>query len=483
MLTAFLVAGCGGKSSTEQSVAPSQAQLNISIQGPGLVRGDGFDCHGSCSRPYTVGTRLRLEAIPDPGMTFAGWSGACSGTAPCDLKIDADRTVAAKFETPPPPPPGKARLTVAVDGHGSVRSAPAGIDCGGACSATFDVGTSVALAATPDDGWTFSGWSDGCVGSGGCALTLNGDVRVSAKFNPPPPPPAVVTLAPADGTNIGVLALNSSSVFFVRSGNNISGIWSVPKTGGTASLVATTYWPSDVVADDQYVYWTNWSSIQRAPVSGGKAEQLYTGNNIIKLALDGANIYYTGWSYTTNGAIASILVGPTSGGTPTVLATGHPSSGALAVDTQHVYWTDKDWSNGNGSIRRVPKAGGTAETVVACGSCTPVVIRLDSANLYYRNNDGDVWSRAKSGGDLHFLSSGNTRSQNTWYVDLDVNASVAYWVLNDNSSQSHGLFRANADGSAWTAIDTAADTTWIGPRVDDTAIYYFHAGALLRRNK
>ena len=43
--------------------------------------------------------------------------------------------------------------------------------------------------------------------------------------------------------------------------------------------------------------------------------------------------------------------------------------------------------------------------------------------------------------------------------------------------------RANADGSAWTAIDTAADTTWIGPRVDDTAIYYFHAGALLRRNK
>ena len=50
-------------------------------------------------------------------------------------------------------------------------------------------------------------------------------------------------------------------------------------------------------------------------------------------------------------------------------------------------------------------------------------------------------------------------------------------------SRPHGLFRANADGSGWGAIETSPDRIWRGPRVDDTAIYYFHAGALLRRNK
>ena len=44
-------------------------------------------------------------------------------------------------------------------------------------------------------------------------------------------------------------------------------------------------------------------------------------------------------------------------------------------------------------------------------------------------------------------------------------------------------FRAMADGTGWTGVDTGADSNWVGPRVDDTAVYYFHAGALLKRLK
>jgi hypothetical protein len=480
VLAGLMVAACGGSNNGQLSVAPppGQAQLSISMQGAGLVRGDGFECRGSCTKPFTAGTQVRLEAVPDPGTIFAGWSGACSGNAPCNLTLDMDRSVNARFDTQPPPPPGKAALTVLLDGHGSVRSSPAGIDCGGACIAIFDVGTSVALAATPDSGWSFDGWSGACTGSGGCALTLTGETRVTAKFTGPPPPPVVTMLAPPDGTNIGIFGINSSLVFFNRMGNNINGIWSVPKGGGAPSLVSSDCCANYIIADDQFVYWSDWYAIKRAPVSGGAAQQLYTGNAIRTLVLDGGNLYYTSTTCcTSNGS--SVLVGPASGGTPILLATGNPTSG-LAVDTQNVYWTDK---NGNGGVYRVPKGGGAVDQTIQCGTCNPVAVRVDSQNIYYRNADGDIWARAKGGGGLTLLSTGNPRSTQAWGVDLDVNASVAYWMFNDNSTSPHGLFHANADGSGWGAIDTSSDTTWLGPRVDDTAIYYFHAGALLRRNK
>jgi hypothetical protein len=369
----------------------------------------------------------------------------------------------------------KVNLTVVLDGHGSVRSAPSGIDCGSTCSATFDAGTSIALAATPDSGWVFAGWSDGCSGAGGCALTLNGDTRVTAKFTGPPP---VTTLASSDGTNIGHFGLNSSRVFYDRSGINVTGIWSVPKTGGAASLVVSLVSAYYIVADEDFVYWTDSRSVFRAPASGGAAQQLYQPTAVYTLALDGGNLYFV--SYSNNGGI---LVGPAGGGSLTRLGGINPTGG-LAVDAQHVYWTDRLGENTNGVIMRVTKGGGAAETVVACGACVPRVVRLDSQNLYYRNSDSDVWSRAKSGGDLRLLSTGNPRAIQGFGPDLDVNGSVAYWMFNyGDSSQARGLFRANSDGSGWGAIDTAPDDSWIGPRVDASAIFYFHAGALLRRNK
>ena len=49
-------------------------------------------------------------------------------------------------------------------GTGSVSSAPAGINCGSSCAANFIQNTSMTLAATPNAGSTFAGWSGGCTG-------------------------------------------------------------------------------------------------------------------------------------------------------------------------------------------------------------------------------------------------------------------------------------------------------------------------------
>lgn len=75
-------------------------------------------------------------------------------------------------------------VTKAGTGTGAVTSSPLGIDCGAACSASYNSGTSVTLTATPDAGFTFTGWSGGgCTGTGTCAVTMSAATSVTATFN------------------------------------------------------------------------------------------------------------------------------------------------------------------------------------------------------------------------------------------------------------------------------------------------------------
>lgn len=78
-------------------------------------------------------------------------------------------------------------------GSGSVTSQPAGIDCGGTCSADYVEGTVVTLTAKPDRGSIFDGWS----GDPDCSdeqVTMDADRRCTATFGlpPAPKPPKVI---------------------------------------------------------------------------------------------------------------------------------------------------------------------------------------------------------------------------------------------------------------------------------------------------
>ena len=80
-------------------------------------------------------------------------------------------------------------LTVTRVGNARITSSPAGIDCGDICTAAFELGTIVTLTATPDPGWTFSGWAGACDGSAGCVVTVDGGKSVTASFALPAPTP------------------------------------------------------------------------------------------------------------------------------------------------------------------------------------------------------------------------------------------------------------------------------------------------------
>lgn len=57
----------------------------------------GINCSNDCTEAYSSGTEVTLRASADPGSTFAGWGGACSGTGDCVLTMDSAKTVTATF--------------------------------------------------------------------------------------------------------------------------------------------------------------------------------------------------------------------------------------------------------------------------------------------------------------------------------------------------------------------------------------------------
>jgi hypothetical protein len=70
----------------------------VSFSGTGRVVGPGIDCGSACSTTLETGALAVLTAVPDPGATFAGWTGCDENLGrSCAMKMTADRNVSASF--------------------------------------------------------------------------------------------------------------------------------------------------------------------------------------------------------------------------------------------------------------------------------------------------------------------------------------------------------------------------------------------------
>ena len=141
-----------------------------------------INCGATCSAVYSSGTVVTLTAAAASDSAFAGWSGGgCSGTGTCMVTLNANTTVTATFTLRT-----SVTLTVAARGSaaGGVTSNPGGITCGASCSASFNVGTSVTLTATPGTQARFKGWGGACGGTATtCTVTMNDNLSVTATFS------------------------------------------------------------------------------------------------------------------------------------------------------------------------------------------------------------------------------------------------------------------------------------------------------------
>ena len=88
-----------GDATVSAAFTQNHYTLTTSISGQGSITStDGnINCPGTCTHTYLSLTQVTLNAAPTHGWTFAGWSGACSGTGSCQLTMLGNYGVSAYF--------------------------------------------------------------------------------------------------------------------------------------------------------------------------------------------------------------------------------------------------------------------------------------------------------------------------------------------------------------------------------------------------
>ena len=169
--------------------------LTVSVVGGGGVSSldKVFSCGNKCYGVYAPGASVTLTAKANSGSTFARWSGACAGAAAnCTVAMNAESTVTATFVAVVAGGGGGGgggaatsyKLNVSISNIGTVTGAPAGINCGATCRASYAPNTVVSLTATAPAGKTFTGWSGGCTGvAPTCSVIMTKDTSVQANFS------------------------------------------------------------------------------------------------------------------------------------------------------------------------------------------------------------------------------------------------------------------------------------------------------------
>ncbi len=182
------------------TVVPVEYTLTIhyddsqgSVEVGGTPRPDGW------SHQYESGETVQLEAQPDTGHEFDGWSGGLLGdTSPTSITMSGNKDVTAGFAV--------IKYRLSVEGsHGKVK-VNNGVSESLPYSGSFDYDSSVQLEVEPDPGYHFDKWLGDLAGSDNPeSITMSGVRTVTAVIvldeNHPPDPAPTVTITPANPTS------------------------------------------------------------------------------------------------------------------------------------------------------------------------------------------------------------------------------------------------------------------------------------------
>jgi hypothetical protein len=273
-------------------------------------------------------------------------------------------------------------LTVTRTGNGTVASAPAGIECGALCVATFADDTSVTLTATPASGWVFAGWSgEECAGTGSCAVTLTSTTTVAATFTPAPVTLTVARAGLGNGsvtsTPVGIVCGTTCSSSF-SSGTAVT-LTAMPATGstfvgwsgggcsGTAPCIVTVTATTTVTATFALQRFT--LSVAKAGTAAGTVTSTPAG--ITCGAMCSASYdYNTLVTLTATPAIGSTFTGWIGGGCTGTAPCAVTVTAATAVTAtfalQSFTLTVTNAGTGSGTVASVP--GG-----ISCGAACSTV--------------------------------------------------------------------------------------------------------------
>ncbi len=162
--TSYTFYNVTGNHSINATFAINKYSLDVTKVGNGSVTKDPDQT------TYDRGTSVQLTATPAEGWTFTGWTGSVTSTDnPVTVIMDSDKNITATFTI------NAYTLDITIVGDGTVTKVPD--------QPTYNHGTSVQLTATPNVGWTFTGWT-GSVTSTDNPLTviMDGSKNITETF-------------------------------------------------------------------------------------------------------------------------------------------------------------------------------------------------------------------------------------------------------------------------------------------------------------
>lgn len=178
------VAGCAGGDGDDDD--GGSYTLIVDFTTGGTVTVDDVPIPGKVVLTYAAGTGISLNATPDGGYQFTGWTGQVSTignvhASETIIVVNGDYSIVANFELPPPL---EYSLNIIGPAYGSVTTPGEG-------RFIYEEGTVVNLVAESDTGYEFARWTGDVdtiadVNAASTSITMNNDCYICAHFREAP---------------------------------------------------------------------------------------------------------------------------------------------------------------------------------------------------------------------------------------------------------------------------------------------------------
>lgn len=235
-------------------------------------------------------------------------------------------------------------------------------------------------------------------------------------------------------TDFSVLSIKANRValFWAVAGSGFAADgsimrWNLDGSSPPITVADGLAYPSDLVVDEEYVYWVNTdgNNVMKVPVDGGNPVQIASGaDRPMSIALGPDAVYWTsGMSFT--GSIMSV---PLAGGTPQVFASDLDVPRGMVADQTNLYWSN---AYSFGAIHKQPLAGGAKEVLSTFYNGNGE-IAIDDTFVYYSQQDlGNrsatvIYKVPIAGGDAVAMATHTSTAYP--HIGMDVDDTRIYWA-------------------------------------------------------